>query len=243
MVIPGVNKVREEFAYKFINDRFIGEKGRRTLELAPATFEADRDYILGEVNEDYVKRELAWYESQSLNVNDIPGGPPEVWKRAATPEGFINSNYGWVVFSKENGSQYQNALRELERDPDSRRAVMIYTRPSMHVDQNTGGMQDFMCTNTVQYFIRNGLLVTHVSMRSNDAYFGYRNDRAWQKHVTSKLAADLSVPVGATYWTVGSLHFYERHFYLVEAYASKNRTKITASEHAELFPDSQWRVK
>ena len=45
--------------------------GSRTIEIVGSMFIADEDAIFGEVNWDYVKREEAWYESQSLNVNDI----------------------------------------------------------------------------------------------------------------------------------------------------------------------------
>ena len=151
----------------------------------------------------------------SLNVNDIPGGPPEIWKRVATTYGRINSNYGWCIYSKENGNQYENVLDELTRNPDTRRATMIYTRPSMHYDYNRDGMSDFMCTNAVQYLIRDGKVNALVYMRSNDAVFGYKNDYAWQKYVLDSVANDLGLSVGNLYWNVSSLHVYERHFDLI----------------------------
>lgn len=209
--------------------------GNTTIELIAATFIADEDAIFGEVNWDYVKREEEWYNSKSLNVNDIPGGAPQIWKAVADKDGFINSNYGWCVYSPANGGlygwdfnqpikdckpshtcQYDRALAELQKNPESRRAVMIYTRPNMWQDYNKNGRSDFMCTNTVQYVIRDGALHAVVQMRSNDAVMGYKNDRAWQMHILQKLASDLNVPVGNLYWHVGSLHVYARHYYLVD---------------------------
>jgi thymidylate synthase len=99
---------------------------------------------------------------------------------------------------------------------------MIYTRPEMWLDYCKDGMSDFMCTNNVQYFIRNNQLITSVYMRSNDAVFGYNNDFAWQKHVRDKLIDDLETDTeiryepGPIYWNVGSLHVYERHFNLID---------------------------
>ena len=180
-----------------------------------ASFIADEDAIIGTPNQDYIERELQWYKSMSLNVNDIPGGPPEIWKRVATTYGRINSNYGWCIYSKENGNQYENVLDELTRNPDTRRATMIYTRPSMHYDYNRDGMSDFMCTNAVQYLIRDGKVNALVYMRSNDAVFGYKNDYAWQKYVLDSVANDLGLSVGNLYWNVSSLHVYERHFDLI----------------------------
>lgn len=206
--------------------------GNTTIEIINASFIADEDSIFGEVNWDYVKREEAWYESQSLSVNDFPGGAPAIWKAVADKGGYINSNYGWCIYSSLNGfldfgsetqdsslghhSQYHNALAELKKNPESRRAIMIYTRPSMWRQFDNNGRSDFMCTNTVQYVIRDGAVHAIVQMRSNDAVFGFKNDRAWQQHVLAKLASELGVPVGNLYWNVGSLHVYARHYHLVD---------------------------
>jgi thymidylate synthase len=211
-----VTHIRQEFQYLLKNEAFIEDKtGVKMLEIRSASFVADEPSIFGTPNQDYIDRELAWYESQSLNVNDIPGGPPTIWKQVADKHGYINSNYGWCVFSKQNGSQYDNVVKELTAHPYSRRAVMIYTRPKMWEDYNLDGMSDFMCTNAVQYMIRYGRLNAVVQMRSNDVVFGYRNDYAWQKHVLQKLAKDLGVVEGDIYWNAGSLHVYERHFNMV----------------------------
>lgn len=242
--------VRELFKALLANKQFTsvnreatmtGLTGNTTIEIVGASFIADEDAIFGEVNWDYVQREEGWYNSMSLNVNDIPGGPPQIWKAVADKDGFINSNYGWCIYSPENGfqrpkvsadheynfsslrmetiaetSQYQEALRELKKNPESRRAIMIYTRPSMWLDYNKGGRSDFMCTNAVQYLLRGGKLHAVVQMRSNDAVFGYKNDRAWQQHVLEKLANELQVEPGDLHWNVGSLHVYARHYHLVD---------------------------
>jgi thymidylate synthase len=204
-------------AEKLANEDFVIDKTSvKTVEVMNASFIADEPAIFGTVNEEYVARELEWYRSMSLNVNDIPGGPPAIWKMVATPEGLINSNYGWCIYSQENDDQYLNCLAELKRNQDTRRAVMIYTRPSMQWEFGKDGMSDFMCTNTVQYLVRDGKLNALVYMRSNDAVFGYKNDFAWQKYVLESLCKDADIPIGNIYWNVASLHVYERHFNLIE---------------------------
>lgn len=187
------------------------------IELIGTSFIADEPAILGTPNEDYIKREIAWYESQSLNVNDIPGEVPAIWREVASDRGQVNSNYGYLIYSWFNHGQYDRVLRELRRDPHSRRGVMVYTRPSVHDDAVAQGMNDFICTNAVNYFIRREALHAVVQMRSNDVVFGYRNDYAWQRHVLEKLAADLEVPVGSITWQAASLHVYPRHYRLLEA--------------------------
>jgi len=214
--------IKIQFQQLLKDKQFVIDKTNvKTIEIMNASFIADDSIIFGSVNEDYIKRELDWYKSQSLNVNDIPGGTPEIWKQVSSKDGFINSNYGWCIYSEENGNQYNNVKSELSHNICSRRATMIYNRPSMHVDYNTNGMSDFMCTNAVQYLIRDGKLHALVYMRSNDAVFGYKNDYAWQKYVLQQLVNDLNnnwmnIKEGNIYWNVASMHVYERHFYLVD---------------------------
>lgn len=212
-----VSDVRSWFRELKASGEHVTDKtGCKMIEVIGATFIADEDAIFGTVNRDYAAREIEWYKSMSLNVHDIPGGAPVAWVACATPNGEINSNYGYLIWSPENHDQYSNVLAELRRSPESRRAEMVYTRPSIWKDYNRSGMSDFICTDSVQYFVRNGELVADVRMRSNDVLYGYKNDKVWQDYVHKQLASDLGVKVGPMIWHAGSLHVYEKHWHLVE---------------------------
>ena len=212
-----VKDIRTMFKDAYRAQQFTTDRtGVKTIEIIGATFLADEDYIVREPNYDYIVRELEWYESTSRNVNDIPGVVPAIWQSIATKDGMINSNYGWCIWSDENFNQYENVLKELRANPDSRRATMIYNRPSMHQDYNRDGMNDFMCTFANSFFIRDNKLISHYIMRSNDAVFGYGNDVAWAMYVQKKLARDLEVLPGDLIWTSANIHVYERHFSALE---------------------------
>lgn len=208
------------------NDFRITKNGVKTIELQGIQFIADKDFIIREPNYEYAEREIQWYESQSLNVYDIKGDVPTIWKQVADINGEINSNYGWMIFSKENGSQYKNCLWSLVNDTSTRQGVMIYNRPEMQQDWNKNHKYDFCCTFAVQYFLNpvgnNYELSTFVLMRSNDAVFGYDNDVIWQNYVRDKLAKDLSeklnkdIIIKDIIWYASSLHVYERHFKFLE---------------------------
>lgn len=207
------NDIKNKLIEQYNNSNFVTDKsGVKTVEIIGANFIADKPFILREQNNEYIERELAWYKCQSLYVKDIPGNTPEIWNKIASSDGKINSNYGWCIFSDENHNQYDNVLNELKINRDSRRATMIYNRPSMHIDYKLNGMNDFICTFSNQFFIRNDKLVSLYIMRSNDAIFGYNNDYAWAKWVQEKLANDLSIEPGDLIWSASSLHVYERHF-------------------------------
>tara|TARA_R110001606_G_scaffold95363_4_gene211048 strand:+ start:2463 stop:3209 length:747 start_codon:yes stop_codon:yes gene_type:complete len=240
-----VKHIRELFVDLYVNKEFVTDKtGVKTLELVGSSFIADETAIFGKPNQEYIDREIAWYNSQSLNVNDIPGETPAIWQMISSKDGMINSNYGYLVFSEENGNQYRKVLQQLLCDSNSRRAVMIYQRPSMHEDFNDNEMSDFICTNGVQYVIRENKVHAVVQMRSNDVVFGYRNDYAWQKYVLDKLIVDLNTLGDAQYragditWQVGSLHVYERHFNFIEKYISESVEQIVSAERAMEYASS-----
>ena len=233
-----VDDIRRMFARLFVEHNHASENQRLsesdtetgTLELTGVSFNADEPSILGIPDYDYISREIAWYDSASRSVSDIPAPVPPIWKMIADENGEVNSNYGRLVYHEDNGGQFQQVVRTLRNSPMSRQAVMIYTRPDIHT---TAG-NDFICTNAVQYLIREGRLNAVVQMRSNDAVFGYRNDYAWQRVVMARLLRELkSAPsrptltsdaeiliklkMGTITWQVGSLHIYPRHYPLLEA--------------------------
>lgn len=238
-----VSDIRKLFAKLYLEQKFTENKnktGSKTVEIINAAFIADEEAIFGEVNHDYVERESQWYRSKSLSISDIPGGAPKIWEMVASKDGKINSNYGWCIFSEENYSQYEACLKQLQEDEFSRRAEMIYTRPSIQVEYNKNGMSDFICTEAVQYFIRNGELIACVKMRSNDGWAGFRNDLAWQKEVQEQLFTDLkrtypALKLGPIVWGAGSIHIYERQFYLIEHFIKTGEFHISKEDYMKLY--------
>lgn len=220
--INKVQDIRDAFIYKYqVGDFSIDKTGQKTIELLSANFIADEPAIFGTPNQHYINAEIEWYESQSTNINDIYGGqkePPKAWKYTADKHGNINSNYGTLIFSDKYHNQYNHVLNELKKNPFSRRGTMVYNRPSIWAEYNENGKNDFICTGSVSYYIRENKLNCVVQMRSNDIIFGYRNDYAWQKYVLNKLCNELKLPIGNIYWQVQNLHLYEKHFHLIKSY-------------------------
>ena len=215
-----ISEIQNYFIQELKNENFtIDKTGAKTIELIGASFYADEGAIFGKPNYEYIDRELDWYESQSTNINDIYGSdrePPEAWQYSANAHGEINSNYGLLVFGEKYYEQFEHVVQELKTNPDSRRASMIYNRPSIWKEYNENGKNDFICTNAVTYYIRDNKLHATVQMRSNDVIFGYRNDWAWQRFMMEEVMHELELDeLGDMIWQVQNLHVYERHFHLV----------------------------
>ena len=221
-----VEDIRNYFIEELKNERFTTDKtGQRTIEMLGSSFIASEPAIFGTPNEEYIEREIDWYLSGSTNINDIYGDdrdPPAAWVYSANKHGSINSYYGRLIFDDIYYRQFENVADELcSNGNTTRRATMVYNRPSIWTEYQEDGKNDFICTNAVTYYIRDDKIHAVVQMRSNDVVYGYKNDYAWQLYVLDRLTEDLSggqqhFSPGDITWQVQNLHVYERHFDLVK---------------------------
>lgn len=105
----------------------------------------------------------------------------------------------------------------LERDPDSRQAVMsIYNG---HEHQKP--MLNVPCTCTLQFFVRNGQLELTVYMRSNDLWWGVPYDVFQFTAMQEMIASHLDLPLGTYTHIAGSGHIYEPFFEKATAIADQ----------------------
>ena len=172
----------------------------------------------------YIENEKNWYMSLDRSIKGHPGiESNKIWQYCASKDEKqeVNSQYGWIVFSPENGvnskNQYECCLEHLVNDINTRQAGMIYTRPTIHAEYCENGKHDFICTTEVWVHIRNNRLIYSVNMRSNDFFTGFVNDWAWHYFIYHKLMNDLhergiDVELGNIYWHASSFHVYERNF-------------------------------
>lgn len=186
----------------------------------------------------YIKNELDWYKSMDRSIIGHPGIEDNpVWQQCCSQDDkkIVNSNYGWCVFSKENGSQYQNCLDVLSRDATSRNGILMYNRPSIYEEYKKNGAHDMICTLYSHFFIRKNkegkqaLYMIH-NMRSNDIRFGFiTSDLCWNCFVYQNMYEDLKkvypdLQTATIIWTSDSMHLYSRHYDdLKNFFAEKNK--------------------
>lgn len=165
----------------------------------------------------YVENELKWYISEDLCIYGHNGiDSNHIWRKCASANGLVNSNYGWCIFNKNNYYQYKRSVQELKIDKHSRHATMIYSRPSINEEYNDGvhASADMICTIYTDLLIRNDTLIYIVHMRSNDVLYGLRNDLCWHQYVYKKAFKDLKkvypeLKEGYIHWNADSLHMYK----------------------------------
>ncbi|MGI9001650.1 MAG: thymidylate synthase [Pseudonocardia sp.] len=95
----------------------------------------------------------------------------------------------------------------LGRDPDSRQGVVqIYD-----AERDTLGYRDVPCTLGYRFFLREGRLHMHTTMRSQDLWLGFPYDIFTTTLIQELMAGWLGVSVGEYHHHVDSLHVYDEH--------------------------------
>lgn len=168
-----------------------------------------------ETNLEYAKAELEWYLSGTSRIKDLPEKYWHIWEKFSDDGERVNSAYGQYIFRKylikdkdgkynQSKSQWQIVKEILENDRESRQGVINI----LEVENKLQPTKDMPCTISLQYLIRDDKLYAITTMRSNDAYLGFRNDLYCFTELQKKMAKELNIDTGWYQHNVGSLHLY-----------------------------------
>jgi len=156
--------------------------------------------------QEYAEAEWQWYLSgipHIATLGEIYGKVPEIWKRMANEEGYVNSNYG---YQWERNNQLDNVIAMLKANPRTRQAtVSIYD--GKEIDNGTY-QHDTPCTYAIQFTIVAQHLNMCVTMRSNDLWYGFCNDQYCFSKLQIKVADELELLVGNYFHFAHNLHLY-----------------------------------
>jgi thymidylate synthase len=167
----------------------------------------------------YYNKRMGNFSDDGFTLNSAYGYRTRVWDIAVGQE---ETNDGPKAIQT---TQWDAVKKTLLEDPDSRRAILIIGQAP---DYTVGAFQpskDLPCTLSLQFFIRDNKLRMHVTMRSNDVFWGLTNDifsfTLLQEAMMLELRAAgmRELELGDYTHTAGSLHIYEQHFAPAEAAA------------------------
>jgi len=203
---------------------------------------ADKPTMIGKVNEDWVRRELAWFRSGSDKLADMEAPVPKLFEACAgtDPEGKVNSAYGHILFGFDDGREpthvglFDDVVDAfVSKGLGTRHAVAIISDRQVHRLSTFQGRNDFICTNALNFMVdENKALHIIAQMRSMDAVFGYRADYSmWDDLMESLLKFlyeehDIALVRGDITFQVANLHVYPRHFDLLEAVALDTEERL-----------------
>lgn len=167
------------------------------------------------------------------------------------PAGTVNSNYGTRLFGHKEApgafweasniqpiSQWNETVALLQRDKDTRQAIMNIHVPS---DRHEGN-KDVPCTLTLHWFIRSDELHLIVNMRSNDLILGFTNDVFQFTMLQECMMVQLretypNLKLGQYYHNAGSMHVYDRHFAMAEKIIADERSLELPMIEMDAFND------
>lgn len=180
---------------------------------------------------DYSRAELEWYWSGNNSCQAI-GEHASMWLKLTDDGKTSNSAYGYILEQKYGFDQIQQVIELLKRDPESRRAVLNISDPT--IDRiNTKDMQ---CTIAVQFLLRNDELNMTVYMRSNDVFFGLPYDYIYFLSLQDYIARKLSVKTGTYTHHAGSMHMYDKDIEKFNELAS-HPIELTAQDIRQIVED------
>ena len=135
------------------------------------------------------------------------------------PDGHFHGAYGL-----RTAGQYDIAVERLKQDRETRQAVVTIWNPQI---DSVGGKNDYPCTLSQQFRIRNNKLNMTVHMRSNDVWLGAAYDFFQFTRVQIAIASILGIEPGTYAHHVGSLHIYKNNYESVEKLThTSSRAKI-----------------
>lgn len=139
-----------------------------------------------------------------MEICQIVGGifSAEDIARVAPKSGLTLFSEEWAYGPRIIG-QLPALIEALRRDPLTRQAVLWFGKP------DDGPGLGLPCTVSMQFQIRDGLMLGQTVMRSWDATRGLTYDIMWQGALTMILARILGVEPGLCQTFAGNLHLYE----------------------------------
>lgn len=144
-----------------------------------------------------------------VSMPDVATSVAPNLRQFAEDDGSFHGAYGLRA-----GWQMASIIERLAADRDTRQAVLVIWSPYL----DTGTIhKDMPCTVSLHFMIRNGKLNLHVTMRSNDVWWGLAYDVFQFTQLQMTVARCLGIGWGRYFHHANSLHIYERDWDKVDA--------------------------
>jgi thymidylate synthase len=156
--------------------------------------------------------ELLWFLAGDTNIKYLKENGVTIWDEWADENGDLGPVYGkqWRSWPARDGGeidQIANLLRELRRNPHSRRLIVSAWNPA-EVD----AMALPPCHCLFQFYVSEGRLSCQLYQRSADVFLGVPFNIASYALLTMMVAQVTGLKPGDFVHTLGDAHLYANHF-------------------------------
>jgi thymidylate synthase len=155
--------------------------------------------------------ELLWFLRGDTNVRYLRDHGVTIWDEWADEMGDLGPVYGaqWRSWPARDGSsidQIATLMRDLERNPDSRRLIVAAWNPA-----DIGRMALPPCHCLFQFYVAEGRLSCQLYQRSADIFLGVPFNIASYALLTLMVAQVAGLKPGEFIHTLGDAHLYLNH--------------------------------
>lgn len=166
--------------------------------------------------------ELLWFLRGETNVRWLQERGVTIWDEWARPDGGLGRVYGaqWTDWRGEKGTsinQIDWVVREIRRNPDSRRLLVTAWNPA-----EIGDMALPPCHTLFQFYVQDGALSCQLYQRSADLFLGVPFNIASYALLTHMVAQVTGLEVGDFVHTMGDVHIYANHLEQVRLQLSRD---------------------
>lgn len=156
--------------------------------------------------------ELLWFLSGDTNIRYLRDNGVTIWDEWADENGDLGPVYGaqWRSWPAQDGGsidQIANVVREIRKNPNSRRLVVSAWNPA-EVD----AMALPPCHCLFQFHVAEGRLSCQLYQRSADIFLGVPFNIASYALLTKMVAQATGLQPGEFIHTLGDAHLYANHF-------------------------------
>ncbi len=158
-----------------------------------------------------IVRELVWFLKGDTNIAYLKAHGVSIWDEWADAGGDLGPVYGkqWRAWEGPDGRTYDQIdrlLKEIRRNPDSRRLVVsAWNVPDIEK------MKLPPCHCLFQFNVTNGKLSCQLYQRSADIFLGVPFNIASYALLTHLIARECGLKVGDFVHTFGDAHLYRNH--------------------------------
>jgi len=159
-----------------------------------------------------IVHELLWFLAGDTNIKYLNDHGVSIWDEWADENGDLGPVYGkqWRSWPDGNGGsidQIANLLKEIRRNPNSRRLIVSAWNPA-----EVEAMALPPCHCLFQFYVSEGKLSCQLYQRSADIFLGVPFNIASYALLTLMVAQVTGLKTGDFIHTLGDAHLYSNHF-------------------------------
>lgn len=205
------------------NGIFTSPRGRDSREILGYGYilSNPRNRLVGfkarNINPYYLIGNLLWVLRQSNKLDIINYYNPRGDMFSDDGE-ILRGAYGKRIFDFDGVNQWNQCIKELKADKDSRRAIITFHLPQ----HDWTGSLDTPCTANIQFFIRDNKLILINTMRSQSAAFVQPYDVFLMTMLQELMANELNIEVGEYQHHCNSYHYHIDEQNMIENIINSN---------------------